>query len=137
MSPKRLLIGAVLIAVRTALLAGVTLFSYTGLRMLATPETPTTGPDVPFDAFTVSIWPVVLILSVLFWIWEGMGQRASLTGYVLAAPVIAYLTLEGFFYVAYAYGPTFPPLLFEALLLLAFAIGGAAVFGVSRLTNRA
>ncbi|MBI1391893.1 MAG: hypothetical protein GC152_04040 [Alphaproteobacteria bacterium] len=82
--------------------------------------------DAGFDAFQVSIGPLMAALVAGAWLWEAAGRRPTDLGYALAAAGIAFAMLESFFLFAYGAPPSLELDLAEAALLVSFAAAGGA-----------
>ncbi len=87
--------------------------------------------DAGFAAFTISLLPVLALVSALSFLWELIGRRPSVLAFGVAWPATAYFGLVAFFYIVYGYGPAFPLAGDELRLLLSFTVGGI-VFAVAR-----
>ena len=87
--------------------------------------------DVPYSAFTISLWPVFIPLGLMFFAWEKIGRAPSKLSYMLAAALIGMAGLAAFVGLIYEY-PFVPPWgAGQWRLALTFAIAGFA-FGAVR-----
>ena len=114
-----------IIAIVAGVIAAIAVIS---LFATATAGAPRIVANTGFSAFTISVIPVAFLTIGALGLF---GAKPPIALSAVVAPIVGFLGLHSFFYLAYAYPPDMTLDGEEFVLLAALAVGGAS-FAVLR-----